>query len=175
MAVVILLRGVNVGGHRTLRPAELARALGEYGVVNVGAAGTLVALEPGSRSRMRAAILRQLTFAPEITFCDSRELARLVAAGPFGADDSSPDRVRFVSFFPAAVRAVPPLPLTIPDRAPWFVRVIAVHGRLAVGEYRRHMRTIGYLGQLDDLFGAHATTRSWSTIEAILRVTNRQG
>jgi hypothetical protein len=32
------------------------------------------------------------------------------------------------------------------------------------------MRTISYLGQIDRLFGVPATTRSWSTIGAILRI-----
>jgi uncharacterized protein (DUF1697 family) len=42
MALVVFLRGVNVGGHRTFRPSILARELSDYGVVNVGAAGTFV-------------------------------------------------------------------------------------------------------------------------------------
>ena len=42
MALVVFLRGVNVGGHRTFRPSVLARELGDYDVVNVGAAGTFV-------------------------------------------------------------------------------------------------------------------------------------
>jgi hypothetical protein len=38
MAIVVFLRGVNVGGHRTFRPSILARELSDYYVVNVGAA-----------------------------------------------------------------------------------------------------------------------------------------
>ena len=38
------------------------------------------------------------------------------------------------------------------------------------GMYRRHMKTIGYLGQIDKLYGAPATTRNWNTIAAILRI-----
>jgi hypothetical protein len=36
--------------------------------------------------------------------------------------------------------------------------------------YRRHMRTIGYLGEIDGFFGAPATTRSWSTMLSVLRI-----
>jgi hypothetical protein len=32
------------------------------------------------------------------------------------------------------------------------------------------MKTIGYLGQIDRLFGAPATTRSWTTILSVLRI-----
>lgn len=49
MALVVFLRGVNVGGHRTFRPRDLARKLRDYDVVNVGAAGTFVVRQPGSR------------------------------------------------------------------------------------------------------------------------------
>jgi len=35
MALVVFIRGVNVGGHRTLRPSVLVRGLSDYGVVNV--------------------------------------------------------------------------------------------------------------------------------------------
>ena len=39
MALVVLLRGANVGGHRTFRPSTLAGQLKHFGVVNIGAAG----------------------------------------------------------------------------------------------------------------------------------------
>jgi hypothetical protein len=32
------------------------------------------------------------------------------------------------------------------------------------------MRTIGYLGRIDELFGVPATTRSWSTMLSVLRI-----
>jgi hypothetical protein len=38
------------------------------------------------------------------------------------------------------------------------------------GEYRRHMKTIGCLGKLDEIFGAPATTRSWTTMLSIARL-----
>jgi len=43
-------------------------------------------------------------------------------------------------------------------------------GFIAIAYARRHMRTIGYLGQIDKLYGAPATTRNWNTIIAITRV-----
>jgi hypothetical protein len=42
VALVVLLRGVNVGGHRTFRPAALAAQLAHLDTVNIGAAGTFV-------------------------------------------------------------------------------------------------------------------------------------
>jgi len=45
MALVVLLRGVNVGGHRRFRPALLAQALAHLDVVSIGAAGTFLMLK----------------------------------------------------------------------------------------------------------------------------------
>jgi hypothetical protein len=36
------------------------------------------------------------------------------------------------------------------------------------------MKTIGYLGQIDTLFGAPATTRRWNTILSVLRILKGQ-
>src|SRR6185295_12228721 len=46
MAVVVFLRGVNVGGHRRLRPSVLAKELERLDVVSIGAAGTFVVRKP---------------------------------------------------------------------------------------------------------------------------------
>ena len=86
MALIVFLRGVNVGGHRTFRPSILARELSAYDVVNVGAAGTFVVRKPGSRAQFRAALLRKLPFEAEVVFCDSRDLIRLETENPFGAE-----------------------------------------------------------------------------------------
>ncbi len=118
IALVVFLRGVNVGGHRTFRPSILARELSDYDVVNVGAAGTFVVRKPGCRAKFRAALLRKLPFQAEVVLCDGE----------------------------------------------WLLRVIASKHRFVFGVYRRHMKTIGYLGQIDKLFGAPATTRNWNTI-----------
>lgn len=45
--------------------------------------------------------------------------------------------------------------------------VLATKNRFIFGLYRREMRAIRYLGQLDKIFGARATTRNWNTITAI--------
>lgn len=174
MALVVFLRGVNVGGHKTFRPSVLARDLSDYDVVNVGAAGTFVVRKPGSRVRLRTALLRRLPFKAEVVLCDGRDLMRLETENPFGSEASPPDVVRFVSILSktAAVRA--PLPVTFPPHGGWLVRVIAVEGQFVFGMYRRHMKTIGYLGQIDELCGVAATTRNWNTIIAILRILKGQ-
>lgn len=175
MAFVAFLRGVNVGGHRTFRPSILATELSDYDVVNVGAAGTFVVRKAGSRAMFRADLLRKLPFEAKVVLCDGRDLIRLETENPFGARPLRPDTVRFVSILSRAGGARARLPISLPPDGEWFLRVLASNGRFIFGEYRRHMKTIGYLGQIDKLFGASATTRNWNTILTIVRILRSQG
>jgi hypothetical protein len=138
--------------------------------VNVGAAGTFVVRKPGSRTKFRAALLRLLPFEAKVVLCDGPELVLLAKENPFGTEPSRPDVVRFVSILSKAVGATPSLPITLPPDGDWFVRVIASKNRFVLGMYRRDMKTIGYLGKIDELFGAPATTRNWNTILAVARI-----
>jgi hypothetical protein len=63
----------------------------------------------------------------------------------------------------------------LPSDGDWLVRIITSRNRFVFGVYRRHMKTIGYLGQVDKLFGVPATTRNWNTIRAIVRILNDHG
>lgn len=172
MTLVAFLRGANVGGHRTFRPSVLAREMSDYDVVNVGAAGTFVVRKPGSAAKFRSALLRKLPFAAEVVLCDARDLLRLETDNPFPAESSPSDIVRFVSILSKAGSVPIHLPVTFPSDGPWLVQVIGARGQFVFGMYRRHMKTITYLGQVDKLYGAPATTRNWNTIMTIARILN---
>jgi len=172
--LVVFLRGVNVGGHRTFRPSMLAKELSDYDVVNVGAAGTFVVRKPGPRAKFRAELLRKLPFEAEVVFCDGGDLIRLEIENPFGAEPSRPDIVRFVSILSRAGALRTTLPVAFPPDGDWLVRVIAAKKQFVFGMYRRHMKTIGYLGQIDKLFDAPATTRNWNTILAVVQILEGQ-
>ncbi len=174
MALVVFLRGVNVGGHRTFRPSILAKELSDYDVVSVGAAGTFIVRKPGSRTKFRAELLRKLPFEAEVVFCDGCDLMGLETENPFETGPSSPDIVHFVSILARAGGVRATLPVTFPPNGEWLVRVIASKKQFVFGTYRRHMKTIGYLGQIDKLFGVPSTTRNWNTIRAVVRLLKRQ-
>lgn len=171
MDAVAFLRGVNVGGHRRFRPSLLAKQLAGYDVVNLGATGLLVARNLRSRSAFRAELLRKLPFEAELALCDGRELLELQAEDPFGSQAPKADVVRFVSVLVGpAGRRLPPMPRDIPSASEWYVRIIGRHKRFVYGVYRRHMKTIGYLGRIDHALGARVTTRNWNTILAVIRI-----
>ena len=169
MALVVFLRGVNVGGHRTFRPAALAKDLEYLGAINIGAAGTFVITKPVTRTRLRAELAKRLPFETVIAICDGRDITRLIAGQPFGTRAPAPGIVRFVSVVTGSTRGVPSDPVRLPERGQWLVRVIARHKQFILGEYRRNMKTIGYLGTLDKSFRGRVTTRNWNTINLIAR------
>jgi hypothetical protein len=111
-----------------------------------------------------------LPFEAEVAFCDAGDLVRLEMENPFRAEPSRPDVVRFVSILSKVGRNKASLPIAFPGGEEWFVRITGSRNRLVFGVYRRRMRTIGYLGQIDELFGAPATTRSWNTMLSVLRI-----
>src|SRR5450755_4367340 len=120
MAAVALLRGVNVGGHRTFRPTVLARELSDYEVVNIGATGTFVIWKPGSIAKFRAELLRKLPFETEVVICEGRDLIRLANHNPFGTEPPRHDVVRFVSILPKSARVLSAMPMTFPPDGEWF-------------------------------------------------------
>jgi hypothetical protein len=143
---------------------------GIYDAVNVGAAGTLVIREPGLRAKFLAELRRKLPFEATIAFCDASDLIRLQRDNPFGTELPRADVVQFVSVLSEAKRLGVSLPIVLPEGGEWLVRIIGSKNRLVYGVYRRHMKTIGCLGQIDRLFGAPATTRSWNAILSVLRI-----
>ncbi|MBV9267012.1 MAG: hypothetical protein JO061_12655, partial [Acidobacteriaceae bacterium] len=117
-----------------------------------------------------AELRRKLPFKAELAVCSGSDLIRLEMEDPFATEPARPDVVRFVSILSKAGCGNVFLPVAVPQSPEWFVRIIGSKNRFVFGVYRRHMKTIGYLGQIDELFGAPATTRSWNTMLSVLRI-----
>jgi len=170
VALVVLLRGVNVGGHRTFRPSTLAGELKHLDAVNIGAAGTFVIRRPVTRAQLRAELARRLPFDAEIMICEGREIVRLMSQNHFADYPLRPDIVRFVSVLSKAPGSTLSTPMSLPSTGKWLLKILARDNRFVFGVYRRHMKVIGYLGTFDRLFGVPVTTRNWNTITAIAKV-----
>ena len=173
MALVVLLRGVNVGGHRTFRPTTLTKQLKHLGAVNIGAAGTFVIRRPVTRAQLRAELMSRLPFNTEIMICQGRDIVRLMSQNHFVDQPIRRDIVRFVSVLSRRPRSAPSMPMSFPSSGTWLLRILATDNRFVFGLYRRHMKAIGYLGTLDRLFGVPVTTRNWNTMTTIARVVGK--
>lgn len=170
MRWVVFLRAVNVGGANLCRPAQIAKQLAKFGVVNIGAVGTFVVREDVGESVLRAVFARKLPFKCEIMICPARDIINLVSKDPFARQPSGPNIVRFVSVLAKQTRALPPLPLSLPSDDGWLLKIIEIRGRFILGLYRRQMKAIGYLGKIEKRLGMPVTTRSWSTIGKVAKI-----
>jgi len=175
MPLVVFLRGINIGGHRTFRPTILAKQLDHFGIVNIGATGTFVIRKAISQTRLRAELERRLPFDAEIIICHSNKILRLMSQNPFERLRVGPDTVCFVSILSRRPRLEPFLPVAFPSNGKWLLKILARKDRFVFGEYRRDMKVIGYLGKVDHLFGVPVTTRNWNTINAVATVLADRG
>src|SRR5687767_3594867 len=105
MASVGFFSAVNVDGHQTFQPRKLAKALAEFGVVNIGAAGTFIVREKVSEAKLQNEILRRLPFEPELMVCPARDVLALARGNWFGDAPAGKDVGRFVSVLQKAPRA----------------------------------------------------------------------
>ena len=170
MALVVLIRGVNVGGHKTFRPKTLVAELKHLDPVNIGAAGTIVVRRPVRQAELRAEIARRLPFEAEIMICPGSEVTALMSGDYFDGIPVQPDLTRFVSVLAKRTTAAVKAPMSLPSDDDWMLKVVAIEGRFVVGVYRRQMKAIDYLGRLDRVFGAPMTTRNWNTMTTIAKV-----
>ena len=97
MAIVALVRGANVGGHRRFRPSLIAKQLDRFDVVNVGGTGVFVVQNAGSHPKFRTELLRKLPFDAYVAVCEGRDIIALERIAHFGDDVMAPGVVRFVS------------------------------------------------------------------------------
>lgn len=174
MALVVFLKGVNVGGHRRVRPTELAKSLKRYDVVNIGAAGTFVVRKPVSQGEFRAELKRRLPFEAEAMICRGSDILRLAATNPFAQEPAERSVMQFVSVLAKRRRSRVSMPIVIPLTGEWEFRVLDHTEQFVIGACRRQMKAIGHFGQIEKTFGS-ATTRSWSTILKIAAVLEESG
>jgi uncharacterized protein (DUF1697 family) len=173
MRWVVFLRAVNVGGTNRCQPALIAKQLARFDMVNIGAVGTFVVREDVSESALRAAIAKKLPFKCEIMICPAHDIIKLSSKDPFSKQRSAPNIVRFVSVLAKRLRALPPLPLSLPSDDDWLVKIIAIQDRFVLGLYRRQMKAISYLGKIEKRLGVPVTTRSWNAIEKVAQYLPR--
>lgn len=168
MASVVFLRGANVGGHRTFRPAAFAKELSEFEVVNVGAAGTFVVRKAVSQAALRTELVRRLPVKAELMICPARDLVDLMSTEPFPRADLGKDARGFVSVLAKRPSKVPRFPSSYPAGDAWQVKLVGVRGIFVLSIWRRTGKALLYPNEVvEKQFGIAATTRNWDTIAKI--------
>ena len=185
MPSVVFLRAINVGGANRCKPAELARQLKRFDIVNIGAVGTFVVRKEVSDSTLRAAIAKKLPFKCEIMIVPARSIIKLASEDPFVGQPGGAEITRFVSVLHKPLRSShTPVQrkcgshlgltghssLSLPSESDWLLKIITIRDQFVVGLYRRQMKAISYLGKIEKILGVPGTVRNWNTIEKVVKV-----
>jgi uncharacterized protein (DUF1697 family) len=192
MEYVAFLRGINVGGRKPVKMADLRtsfEAMGFQNVRTVLASGNVIfgAARPASPGEAAAPLLdsgpqnadaiaawieqglrQAFGFQVPVVVRAMEDLRRLVDSDPFKKVARTPDTKLYVSFLSAPVENGPDFAYESPDGD------LTVH-RISVGEVvgmvvlsPKH-GTTGLMAILDEEFGTAITTRSWDTIAKVLK------
>jgi uncharacterized protein (DUF1697 family) len=182
MRFAAFLRGVNVGGHRTLKMADLRAAFERMGFENVHtiqASGNVVfesgaGDEPAPTERIEAELERLLGYPIKVLVRRVDDLVSLVQSDPFGGVAVAPDTKLYVTFLSLPVESgtergqerTEGLP-TNPEPGLVLVRVTAEEVLSAV-TVSRGFGTPELMTFLEKAFGPSVTTRNWNTIRKIV-------
>lgn len=165
-----LLRGINVGGHKKIKMADLRAMLAGLGFANVKTAlasgNTAWDTDPADPAALRAAIADGITttfgFEVIVIVFPRQQVERLVESDPFKGIDVTKDTRLYVSFLPAPVAA----DLTLPYQAPAgdFTILQATETEVCSVLTLTHTRSVDAMATLEAAFGKDITTRSWNTV-----------
>lgn len=172
--VVLLLRGINVGGRGKLSMAQLRETATAAGIEEVRTyiqSGNLVGVAPsGSTSalanRLRKEIAAATTLDPEVLVRTRDELAKVIDASPFAARGADPKHLH-VTFLSSPAGRV----LAGHDPAAWAPEEVVAIGR------DLHLLLPDGIGR-SKLAAALArragggTTRNWRTVTTLLEMAS---
>jgi uncharacterized protein (DUF1697 family) len=171
MALVVFLRGANVGGHRVFKPAALAKEMAEFGVVNIGAVGTFVVKKAIGAAAFRAELAKRLPFETEIMISTGSEILALEKSDPFSNPPAGKDVRDLVTMLSKKPKSLPKLPIRRPEGKDWQVDFFAIAGRFAFTRWRRGSGPLIYPNAVvEKVLKIPGTTRGWGAIEAAGRI-----
>jgi uncharacterized protein (DUF1697 family) len=169
---IALLRGINVGGHRLIKMADLRamfEALGVGGVQTYIQSGNVVFQADEAERPLRECIERQMAatfgFPVVVALRTHDELARAIAACPFAPDALAEGERLYVALLAETPGSAGVERMLASKTEPDEFRVL---GREVYLLYRQNMRTTLLTNNLlESRLGVPATSRNWRTLTAL--------
>jgi hypothetical protein len=96
-----------------------------------------------------------------------------VSDNPFAGYAMGRDVASFVGIMAKRKRLSIAFPLKLPAENDWYVKVFGLQDQFVLGLYRRQMKTITYLSQLEKFIGVSLAIRNWNTILAVEKALQR--
>ena len=176
MKYAAFLRGINVGGHKTVKMEELKKAFAALGFEKVktllASGNVLFAAPSASESTLAKKIEAKLaqTFGHEIGVLIRKieGLQRLAGANPFAEIKVTPQTRLYVTFLSEKTKGSLKIPYESPDKNFKIIRSTASEV-CSVLTLSPNSRTVDLMSVLEKEFGRKVTTRNWNTIEKVLK------
>ena len=165
---IVLLRGINVGGHNKLPMAEfidILNGLGAQGVRTYIQSGNAVMQGDISAATISDAIEKSKGFRPRVMVFPLSVFAQIANACPFPMDDGKALHIWFLSGKPdfdtvkADTLAIPSESYLVTDEA------VYLHAPEGIGRSK-------LAAKIESLAGAPATARNWNTVNKLLALAN---
>ncbi len=180
-AYAAFLRGINVGGHKTVKMDQLKKAFESLGFKNVQtllASGNVLfeALQT-SASVLTKTIEEKLikVFGYEIGVLIRKigGLQRLEEADPFKGVEVTPQTRLYITFLSEKPKSGLKVPRQSPAPDKNFKIIRATESEVcSVLSLSPGSRTVDLMGFLEKEFGRKVTTRNWNTITRLLKQIN---
>jgi uncharacterized protein (DUF1697 family) len=171
---VVLIRGINVGGHNRVGMAPLRELLAAHGHEDVRTllqSGNVVLTSTATGAELERsleqAIAAEMGVAPRVVVRTVDELAAVVERDPFGAVADQP-KLYQVSFLSEPLAPEVAGELEAADVAP---ERVAVHGREIYAWHPGGVQRSPLVKLLTDRkLGVAATARNWNTVTKLLEL-----
>jgi uncharacterized protein (DUF1697 family) len=172
---IAFLRGINVGGRKMIKMAELVRLFTAAGFKNVRtfiASGNIIFDSPQKdpkalAGKIEKTLLKGLGFEVAVVVMTLDKLKAITKRNPFKLVKPSDDVMLFVTLFSSELKPRPKLPL---KNASDNLDVISVTDSAAF--MIAHRKKTGWFefpnNFIEKAFGVTATTRNWSTLVRIV-------
>lgn len=177
---LLLLRGINVGGHKKVPMTDLRDLLTGIGCTDVAtlinSGNAVVSTPTRSPERLAAsiedAISGRFGFDVTVVVRTPAEMAAVTSGNPLARDDRDPSRllVRFFAELPPGRTAFEAL-----DLAPWAPHEFRLVGRELYGWYPNGLsQAPKTLPDLERVLGSVGTSRNWRTTLRLADLLGRQ-
>lgn len=173
---VALLRGINVGGNKVIKMADLAKAFTSLGFANVRtllASGNVVFEASNAKAAASPVIEAKLeqAFGKKIGVIvrSGQEIRAMVASDPFKGIAVTPQTRLYVTFLADKPKNTMKIPYEFPEKDFRILRLGdgALFSVLTLSPTRG---TTDAMGILEKEFGKRVTTRNWNTIMKLAAV-----
>jgi uncharacterized protein (DUF1697 family) len=170
------LRGINVGGNKLIKMADVKKAfesLGFRDVSSVGASGNIIFASPSTNcpeiaNTIETGLHKTLGLGTSVIIRSADQLRKFIESDPFRTVKITPEIRLYVTFLatPAQSRNRISLPYAGPKKIFQILKLTKTE-IFTVVDLSTGGSTLDAMGFIEKEFGKNVTTRNWNTIRKI--------